>query len=105
MSSLIRACLCAVILAAPVWANAQSIPELTLPRELDKTFRKFMEDLKPSLDETFDYFEGFDGIGDPRYYHLPEVLPNGDIIMRRREDAPEYEAPSKTDDPTPGVRT
>lgn len=28
-----------------------------------------------------------------RYYHPPEVLPNGDIILRRREDAPPWVPP------------
>ncbi|MEM7683461.1 MAG: hypothetical protein AAF293_01460 [Pseudomonadota bacterium] len=105
MSQLVRTCLCAAMLAVCAPASAQSIPELKLPQELDKTFRKFMEDLKPSLDETFEYLDEFDGVGDPRNYHMPEVLPNGDIILRRREDAPEYQAPEGTDEPAPGVRT
>jgi hypothetical protein len=28
-----------------------------------------------------------------RYYELPEILENGDIIIRRSPDAPEYEPP------------
>ena len=51
--------------------------------------------------------ESFGAMGDPRHYHLPEVLPNGDIIMRRREDAPAYEAPEAEEKPAidKGIRT
>jgi hypothetical protein len=31
-----------------------------------------------------------------RNYDAPEVLPNGDIIMRRRDEAPTYEPDPET---------
>jgi hypothetical protein len=50
-------------------------------------------------------------IDDPRHYQMPEILPNGDIIIRRREDAPALgpeEAPgapgAPAEDPEDGVR-
>ena len=47
------------------------------------------------LDETRPALEGVaDALGDLRAYHPPEVLPNGDILIRRKtplEDAPPEE--------------
>lgn len=91
----------ALCLAVPPGAHAQSSPELRLPEELDETFRKMMEELKPALDEMFRYMESFKGIDDPRYYELPEVLPNGDIIIRRRPDAPPFQPREPEDDEAP----
>ena len=83
------------------------IPQLKLPEQLNETFREMMEDMKPALDETLKLMESFGTIGDPRHYHLPEVLPNGDIILRRKETAPPYQ-PAEPDtkvEPEDGVRT
>ena len=75
-------------------------------------FRGMMNELEPALDE----FEGMadelepaldmlaselgpalmkimETIDSVRYYEAPEILPNGDIIIRRSEDAPPYIAP------------
>ena len=71
---------------------------LRLPKDLDKTLRQMLDDLKPALTEMFRLMESFEGIDDPRHYQLPEVLPNGDIIIRRRPDAPKYKAPGGKDD-------
>ena len=79
-------------------AMAQSSPELRLPEDLDEKLREMMEELKPALREMLEYIETFKGIDDPRYYGLPEVLPNGDIIIRRRPDAPPY-VPREPEEP------
>ena len=81
----------AICLVAAPMAHAQSTPELRLPEDLDETLRKMMDELKPALKQMFEYMESFEGVDDPRYYELPEVLPNGDIIIRRRPDAPPYD--------------
>lgn len=59
-----------------------------------------MEEMRPILDEARPYLEDevlpflnrmgelMDDIGS---YELPERLPNGDIIIRRSEDAPPFE--------------
>ena len=72
---------------------------LRLPKDLDKTLRQLLDDLKPALDEMFRLMENFEGVDDPRHYQLPEVLPNGDIIIRRRPDAPPFKAPQRKEDP------
>ncbi len=60
-----------------------------------------MEDMRPMLEEARPFFEEeilplLDRMGelvdDLSYYELPERLPNGDIIIRRSEDAPPFEA-------------
>lgn len=105
LSALILSCTIAMPAAAQETNSPPAFPELKLPEKLDEAFREMMESLKPTLDETLKFMESFEGVGDPRHYHLPEVLPNGDIILRRKEGAPPFtpepdERPSK-----PGVRT
>ncbi len=100
-------CLAVTTQALAQQANPPSIiPQLKLPEQLNETFREMMEDLKPTLDETFRLMDSFGTIGDPRHYHLPEVLPNGDIILRRKEDAPPFQSP-ETDAPEDdeGIKT
>lgn len=110
--------LCAALASVALPARAQQpdppsfTPQLKLPEELNDALRDMMEDLKPTLDETLKLMESFGAMGDPRHYHLPEILPNGDIILRRREDAPPY-APAEPDAtpededgvPNKGIRT
>lgn len=73
-------------------------------------FRGIMSDMEPAIDD----FAGLAGELEPalellatemgpalmeliqtldsvRYYERPEILPNGDIIIRRSPDAPDYE--------------
>lgn len=110
MKYLIAAFLCAAI-SGPVAAQQANppsfFPQLKLPEQLNDTFRDMMEDLKPTLDQTFELMESFSTFGDPRHYHLPEVLPNGDIILRRKEDAPAIKpvAPEASPNDQKGVRT
>ena len=45
----------------------------------------WVEDLGPKLEELGPALEGFaEKMGDMRAYHPPEVLENGDIIIRRK---------------------
>lgn len=106
-----------VILAASATAApartilAQSTEELRLPERMDRALREMMDELKPALDDALDYMRSFEVIDDPRHYEMPEVLPNGDIIIRRRDDAPAFspDAPEEEDslpvDPEGGIRT
>ncbi len=73
-----------------------------LTEQLDDLFRNLMEQMKPALDELLETLEVLEGIDSIEHYERPEILPNGDIIIRRREDAP----PLPHDDgEEPGVRT
>jgi len=61
-------------------------------------FSELAEGLEPALDlfatqmgpAFLDLMQTLDSV---RYYDAPEVLPNGDIIIRRSPDAPEYMPP------------
>ena len=54
-----------------------------MARALDEA-RPLLEELGPQLSQLIEI------MGDIRYYDKPIVLPNGDIIMRRRADAPPF---------------
>lgn len=105
----------AAALALPLPAIAQETGEMeegfSLMEEGAKLlFRGIMSEMEPAIDE----FAGMAGELEPalemlasemgpalmeliqtldsvRYYEAPEVLENGDIIIRRSPDAPEYE--------------
>jgi len=73
---------------APAHVGAEESDERSLSETLDDALQGFMEQMKPAFEElveTFKVLEEIDGI---EYYERPEILPNGDIIIRRREDAP-----------------
>ncbi len=81
-----------------------------LSEQLDDVFRNLMEQMKPALDEFLETLEVLEGIDSIEHYERPEILPNGDIIIRRREDAPPLPRPLPHDDgeepgEEPGVRT
>jgi hypothetical protein len=77
-----------------------------LSEQLDEAFRGLMEQMKPALDEFMETLEVLEEIDSFEHYERPEILPNGDIIIRRREDAPPL-PPDDGKDPgeKPGVRT
>ncbi len=81
-----------------------------LSEQLDEAFRGLMEKMKPALDELLETLEVLEGIDSIEHYERPEILPNGDIIIRRREDAPplprdDGEEPGEDPAAEPGVRT
>ncbi len=69
-----------------------------LSEQLDEVFRNLMEQMKPALDELLETLEVLEGIDSIEHYQRPEILPNGDIIIRRREDAPPLPRPLPRDD-------
>lgn len=60
--------------------------------EMEPALRDFVEEMGPALRDLMDK------AGDLSAYEAPEILPNGDIILRRKEErappAEEEEAPS-----------
>ena len=79
-------------------AQAQESPLDNLLRELEtlsqegSTFLKsWAETLRPSLEGLADQIPDFD------LYEAPEVLPNGDIIIRRKPTKPDADTPPKAD--------
>ncbi|SPJ24231.1 AAA+ family ATPase [Palleronia abyssalis] len=54
--------------------------------------RGLMGEVEPRMRDLAESLENFDfngiGVDDLGAYHPPEMLPNGDIILRRKEDRP-----------------
>ena len=73
-------------LAMPLPASAQdAAPENEGPSLMERGarmfFRGLMEDVDPALESLRDLVERVDDFAN---YHPPEMLPNGDIILRRK---------------------
>lgn len=56
-----------------------------LALDLEPALEMLATDMGPAL---LDLMQTLDSV---RYYETPEILPNGDIIIRRSPDAPEYQ--------------
>lgn len=56
-----------------------------LSSEMEPALRQFVQDMGPA------FYELLDKVDDITLYHAPELLPNGDIIMRRKQ--PEENTP------------
>lgn len=57
--------------------------------EIEPTFRAFALEMGPAMAKLLSE------IDDLRHYSPPEFLPNGDIIIRRLPDAPEFLPPTE----------
>lgn len=100
--------------AAPADAHPHdpSEPDAPLSERIEGIFRDLMESVEPTIDELRETLRVFERIDSLEHYESPEILPNGDIVIRRREDAPPYEPPQSPEeapdaqprDLGPGVR-
>lgn len=77
----------------PVQAGSDGAGDKPLSEELDQIFQGMIDQMKPALDEFLDALEVLESIDSIKHYERPEVLPNGDIIIRRRGDAPPLPEP------------
>ena len=76
-----------------------------LMNEMEPTFRElegFADDVGPAMRLLADEMgpklaEIISMIDDIRNYSAPELLPNGDIIIRRQPDAPVFEPPEEVE--------
>ena len=87
--------------ATPVQAETDTLKELERKAdELNEVARQTIEDFIKIIGPMIERFSVM--IDDLPAYHAPEVLPNGDIIMRRKHDndLPDLpgQRPSKKDD-------
>jgi hypothetical protein len=99
--------LCASLSLGGLPAHAQETPPpekdgLGLIEEgLGLLFKGLRDDMEPALKDMTDALDDLKPIlsalaamiGDIRYYQAPEQLPNGDIILRRKPDAPPFSPP------------
>jgi len=60
--------------------------------EIGPSMRSFLTEMGPALAEIADQVE------DWSVYDMPEILPNGDIIIRRKEPLPPDETPKADED-------
>ena len=94
----------ALAIAAPAAAQDEETGDVTeglglLGEGTRLIFEGLMEEMRPIIEEARPYFEDevlpfLNRMGelmdDVTSYELPERLPNGDIIIRRSPDAPEF---------------
>jgi hypothetical protein len=76
----------------------------TAQGRLEALLDRFMDRLEPSMDALGDVLD--DMIGDFPGWHAPEILPNGDILIRRRTQpgaAPDESPEDRFEDPEPPV--
>lgn len=62
-----------------------------MAEEFGPKMQALMSEMGPKLAELADKLD------DIAYYEAPELLPNGDIIIRRKPDAPAYQPPQDTE--------
>jgi hypothetical protein len=58
-----------------------------LAEEAGPAMQSFMAEMGPALVDLFDTVKDFSA------YHPPEILPNGDIILRRKAEEPPLDMP------------
>ena len=68
----------ALIASQPALAQEEQGRDL-----MSEALKLFMKGLMQEMDPAIEGFEGL--LDDLSAYHPPEVLPNGDIIIRRKE--------------------
>lgn len=94
----------ALSLALPALAQENAPPETPEGKPLlpfmdlfsersEEMMREFMEEIAPEMErlmgEMLPELERMaDMLGGLVHYEMPEILPNGDIIIRRKKDAP-----------------
>jgi hypothetical protein len=113
MKHIITATFLATIAAMPLAAEEVKEPTVSegfnLMEEGAKLLlRGLMNEMEPALDEMGEamtqlgqemgpaFSQLLSQIDDIRNYDAPAVLPNGDIIIRRRPDAPSYDPDAQT---------
>lgn len=93
-----------LLLPLPVMAQAEDTPPPTLEDSLGQLrdgagalLRLFMQEMEPALQEMGPLLDRLSELSTSLPgYHPPEVLPNGDILLRRRtpEDTPDQDGPA-----------
>ncbi len=93
--------LCTVLLTAlPVAGFSQDTPKDEplieglddLADGMQKLFESFTDEVTPLMEDLAEQLQGLNA------YHPPEVLPNGDIIIRRKSPKELEETPKKDSD-------
>ncbi|TRD16676.1 hypothetical protein [Palleronia caenipelagi] len=95
---MVRFCLCVAVICIPFLAPAQEAEQDLedgagmISEGTRLLLRGLLERAEPELQRLLGMLEEWDGaefpLSDLHLYHAPEVLPNGDIILRRRNEPP-----------------
>lgn len=93
----------ALLAPLPTAADDPSSALDELKERFDRSWEELMGTLGPSLDRLARTLETIERIDSLENYEDPEILPNGDIILRRRADAPPLPDPAPETAPAPGV--
>ncbi len=120
MTRLIPLALAAALAAAPALAQEAAEEPSLFQRGTELMFRGLLEEMAPPLEELaqltgqaapviealVDEFgpaiaEVASQIDSITYYEAPAIQPNGDVLMRRRADAPAYVPPAPAEEPAP----
>ena len=107
MKTICGALILSVGLAAPLWAQDEDVPlpevqedAVPLADLFERLLRGFLAEVEPQMREMERGFSALEPeiqrfleqMRGMTQFHPPEVLPNGDILIRRRQpDAPEAE--------------
>ena len=117
----IAACTFALSLAtAPVTAQDSAEGSDLMQQGAELLLRGLMSEMEPAIDDLRTMMEDFGPameafasemgpvlaemlakIDDIKHYEQPEFLPNGDIIIRRSPDAPDWDRPEVAPEATP----
>ena len=101
--------LAGTLTAAPALAQSADeppgAPDKPVSEQLEDLIRGLVESVEPALERLRDTFEVFERVDSVEHYKEPEILPNGDIIIRRKPDAPPFEPDQQPAEEEPGVRT
>jgi len=73
---------------APASGGSDTFGERSLSKTLNETLQGLMGQMKPAYEDLVEALKVFEEIDSFKNYERPEILPNGDVIIRRREDAP-----------------
>lgn len=70
-----------------------------IPDRLDETLRGLLDRMKPALEDMFEMLGLMEQIDNPLNYEKPIILPNGDILIRRSPDAPDWDPERENTEP------
>lgn len=73
--------------------EGESFPETLedLPGRVEEAMRGLIDRMKPTIEDAFELMDVLGEIDSPKNYEKPEILPNGDILIRRSPDAPGWD--------------
>ena len=90
LAVLLAPALAGALAAAPLAARADQpgLGEALIKEGARLFLRGLLREMEPHMDQILQWQDLARKLGDLSDYQIPEVLPNGDILIRRRPGAP-----------------